>query len=116
MRESRREAVWRGLRSLHADAPRRKEYLRERSSEPGRLCTPSGSRGAGMQRKDIFSRLTLVAGFPTCPTASFAPTQHEHKQDASGPAASAQPASHLLIAAPDGSGVFFWTWSNGWLR
>jgi hypothetical protein len=65
MRESRREAVWRGLRSLHADAPRRKEYLRERSSEPGRLCTPSGSRGAGMQRKDIFSRLTLVAGFPT---------------------------------------------------
>lgn len=65
MRDSRREAVWRGQRSLQADASRRKEYLRERPSEPGRICTSSGSRGAGMLRKDIFSRLTLVAGFLT---------------------------------------------------
>lgn len=63
MRESRREAVRHRPQSLHAAAPCRKEYLRERPSEPGRLCTSSGSRGAGMQRKDIFARLTLVAGF-----------------------------------------------------
>jgi hypothetical protein len=65
MRERRREAIRYRLQSLHADAPSRKEYLRERSSEPGRICTPSDSRGAGMLRKDIFARLTLVAGFST---------------------------------------------------
>ena len=65
MRESRREAVLSRPRTLYVAAPRRKEYLRERPSEPGRVCTPSGSRGAGMQREDIFSRLTLVAGFST---------------------------------------------------
>lgn len=65
MRESRREAVRRWLLSLRATAPCRKVYLRERLFEPGRVCTPSDSRGAGMRRKDIFSRLTLVAGFST---------------------------------------------------
>lgn len=65
MRECRREAVRRWLPSLHAAAPCRKEYLRAGLTEPGRRRTTSDSRGAGMLRKDIFSRLTLVAGFPT---------------------------------------------------
>lgn len=40
---------------------------------------------------DIFARLTLVAGFQLSSETSSALTQHEHKQDTSGPAASAQP-------------------------
>lgn len=47
------------------------------------FCTPSDSRGAGMLRKDIFSRLTRVAGFPTLserllrPYATRAQAGHE---------------------------------------
>jgi hypothetical protein len=46
-------------------------------------CTPSDSRGAGMLRKDIFPRLTRVAGFPTLserllrPYATRAQAGHE---------------------------------------
>ena len=38
-----------------------------------------------------------LPGFQQNPTAPFAPPQHEHKQDASGPAANVQPAAKLLV-------------------
>lgn len=68
MRESRREAPDRPPRSAPvARALMPGDYLRARLFEPGRDCTLSDSRGAGMPRIeiDIYSRLTLVAGFPT---------------------------------------------------
>lgn len=66
MRESRREVICSEPRRLpRARLSAHEVYLRGRLTEPGRTCTTSDSRGAGMLRKDIFSRLTLVAGFPT---------------------------------------------------
>lgn len=53
------------------------------AADTGPSCTPSDSRGAGMLRKDIFSRLTRVAGFPTLserllrPYATRAQAGHE---------------------------------------
>lgn len=88
MWESRREAPRRRLircRSRAARVSMREEYLRARLFEPGRDCTSSDSRGAGMLRIDIYvcSRLTLVAGFQTPserllhPYAIRAQTEHE---------------------------------------
>lgn len=66
MRESCREAARGNRRSAPVTSRfAREEYLQKRSTDPGRLRTLSDSWGAGMLRKDIFSRLTLVAGFLT---------------------------------------------------
>ena len=66
MRECRREAICCWPRLVpRARQLAREMYLRERLTEPGRVCTTSDSRGAGMLRVNNHSRLTLVAGFLT---------------------------------------------------
>ena len=68
MRERRKEAVGNvsalASRSLNV-RPSRGQYLRKRGLASPAFRTLSDSRGAGMLRFDIKSRLTRVAGFST---------------------------------------------------
>ena len=131
MREWRREAVWCRQQPLAA-APCRKEYLRERLSEPSRLCAPSDSRGAGMSQARTCLGLTRVAGFhtasdrllhpyatrakagherPGCPrparqTAMLDSTTVVHATVNRGVPGSNPGRAALFFAALDGSGVF----------